>query len=147
MKFQIDAASSLGQYVDPTAWQNSTLRYSPPEDFPAFLSKEIGRAKIMRAWITLDEYWDYRTNEFYPDYDIGVARYAPETLHYVYDWASIVPAPSGTRFKAYLTTHAENADEIVAYLYGNGYTVYEIKKNKVGLEEYYIELMSRREAE
>ncbi|MBO5269638.1 MAG: hypothetical protein J6B77_02555 [Clostridia bacterium] len=113
MKFQIDAASSLGQYVDPTAWQNSTLRYSPPEDFPAFLSKEIGRAKIMRAWITLDEYWDYRTNEFYPDYDIGVARYAPETLHYVYDWASIVPAPSGTRFKAYLTTHAENADEIL----------------------------------
>lgn len=113
MKIQINAAAPLGKYVDPTAWQNSTLRYAPPEDFPAFLSKEIGRAKIMRTWITLDEYWDYRTGEFYPDYDIGVARYAPETLHYVYDWASIVPAPSGTRFKAYLTSHAENAEELL----------------------------------
>lgn len=113
MKINVNAAAPIGKYVDPTAWQNSTLRYSPPEDFPAFLAKELGRAKIMRAWITLDEFWDYRTGEFYPDYEIGVARYAPETLHYVYDWASIVPAPSGTRFKAYLTSHAENADEIL----------------------------------
>ena len=113
MKIRVSADRSLGKYKDPTQWQNSTLRYAPPESFPAFLSGRIGRAKIMRTWITLDEYWDYRTGEFYPDYDIGVARYAPETLHYVYDWASIVPAPSGTRFKAYLTSHAKEADELL----------------------------------
>ena len=113
MKIQIHADRSVGAYVDPTAWQNSTLRYSPPEDFPAFLASELGRARIMRVWITLDEYWDYRTDLFYPDYDIGVARYRPEELHYVYDWGSIVPAPSGTRFKAYLTSHAENAEELL----------------------------------
>lgn len=113
MKIQVNTKNVLGAYVDPTAWQNSTLRYAPPEDFPAFLASELGRAKIMRTWITLDEYWDYRTGMFYPDYDIGVARYAPDTLHYVYDWASIVPAPSGTRFEAYLTSHAANADELL----------------------------------
>lgn len=113
MKIQINAANPIGRYVDPTVWQNSTLRYAPPEDFPAFLASRIGRAKIMRVWVTLDEYWDYRTDTTYPDYDIGVARYAPETLHYVYDWASIVPAPSGTRFKAYLTSHAAEADELL----------------------------------
>lgn len=113
MKITVNTDHSLGKYVDPTAWQNSTLRYAPPEDFPDFLSRELGRAKIMRTWVTLDEYWDYRTGEFFPDYDIGVARYKPEELHYVYDWASIVPAPSGTRFEAYLTSHARNADELL----------------------------------
>ena len=32
-------------------------------------------------------------------------------------------------------------EEIVAYLYQNGVTVTEIKTDKIGLEEYYIDLM------
>jgi len=113
MKIKINRSEKLGKYIDPTRFQNSTLRYSPPEDFPAYMSGQIGRAEIMRVWITLDEYWDYRTGKFYPDYDIGVARYPAEELHYPYDWKNIVPAPSGTRFKAYLTSHADNADELL----------------------------------
>ena len=35
--------------------------------------------------------------------------------------------------------------EIVEYLLKNGHVVSEIKKNKIGLEEYYIELMSKKE--
>jgi hypothetical protein len=77
------------------------------------MANEIGRAEIMRAWITLDEYYDYRTGKIYPDYDIGVARYPSEELHFPYDWHNIVPAPSGTRFVAYLTSHARQADEIL----------------------------------
>ncbi len=37
----------------------------------------------------------------------------------------------------------EDTREIVAYLMENGHTVSEIFKNKIGLEEYYIELMSQ----
>ena len=36
-------------------------------------------------------------------------------------------------------------ESIVVYLLRNGHTVSEIKKNKIGLEEYYIELMSAKE--
>ena len=36
---------------------------------------------------------------------------------------------------------------VVDYLMRNGHTVCEISKNKIGLEEYYIELMSKKEAE
>ncbi|MBR6744333.1 MAG: hypothetical protein IKM00_03845, partial [Clostridia bacterium] len=36
---------------------------------------------------------------------------------------------------------------IVDYLMQNGHAVSEITKNKIGLEEYYIELMSKKEAE
>ena len=113
MKINVNAKEHLGRYIDPTRWQNSTLRYAPPEDFPAYLADTLGRADIMRVWVTLDEYWDYRTGEFYPDYDIGVARYRPDELHYVYDWGNIVPAPSGTRFRAYLTSHAAQAEELL----------------------------------
>lgn len=46
----------------------------------------------------------------------------------------------------YIRVYDENDTEaIVDYLYKNGHVVNEIKKNKIGLEEYYIELMSKKE--
>ena len=39
----------------------------------------------------------------------------------------------------------EETEEIVDFLFKNGHIVSEIKKNKIGLEEYYIELMSKKE--
>lgn len=38
-----------------------------------------------------------------------------------------------------------DTESIVTYLMQNGHVVSEIKKNRIGLEEYYIELMSRKE--
>jgi ABC-2 type transport system ATP-binding protein len=40
----------------------------------------------------------------------------------------------------------EDTESIIKYLIENGHIASEIKKNKVGLEEYYIELMSRKES-
>ena len=41
----------------------------------------------------------------------------------------------------------DDTESIVDYLMKNNHVVSEIKKNKIGLEEYYIELMSKKEAE
>ncbi len=41
----------------------------------------------------------------------------------------------------------DDTESIVDYLIENGHIVSEIKKNKIGLEEYYIELMSQKEIE
>ena len=41
----------------------------------------------------------------------------------------------------------DNTESIVEYLLMNGHVISEIKKNKIGLEEYYIELMSKKEEE
>ncbi|MDE7084415.1 MAG: ATP-binding cassette domain-containing protein [Clostridia bacterium] len=46
-----------------------------------------------------------------------------------------------------LVYDAEDTEAIVELLIKNGHTVSEIKKNKIGLEEYYIELMGKKEAE
>lgn len=43
--------------------------------------------------------------------------------------------------------NVENTEEIVARLLDAGFEVSEIKKSKIGLEEYYVELMSRKEDE
>ena len=40
-----------------------------------------------------------------------------------------------------------DTEQIVDYLMKNGHAVSEIRKNKIGLEEYYIELMSRKEVD
>lgn len=40
----------------------------------------------------------------------------------------------------------DNTEAIVRHLLENGHVVSEIRKNKIGLEEYYIELMSKKEA-
>lgn len=48
--------------------------------------------------------------------------------------------------KDYIRIYDEDDTEaIVKYLLENGHTISEIRKNKVGLEEYYIELMSKKE--
>lgn len=39
-----------------------------------------------------------------------------------------------------------DTEDVVDYLYRNGHIVNEISKNKVGLEEYYMEIMSKKEA-
>ena len=41
----------------------------------------------------------------------------------------------------------DDTESIVEYLLMNGHAISEIKKNKIGLEEYYIELMSTKEEE
>ena len=47
----------------------------------------------------------------------------------------------------YIRVYDENHPEaIVDYLLKSGHVVQEIKQNRIGLEEYYIELMSRKEA-
>lgn len=43
--------------------------------------------------------------------------------------------------------NVDDTEEIVDYLFKNGHVISEIKKNKIGLEEYYVELMSQREEE
>ena len=57
----------------------------PPKDFPAYLADTLGRAAIMRVFITLDEYWEISDGSYYEDYEIGRARVPVEARHYPYD--------------------------------------------------------------
>lgn len=113
MIINVDARRLTGEYIDPTSWQNTTLRYTPPKDFPEYLAKCIGKAKIMRVFITLDEYWEIIEDKYYPNYEIGKARVPLEERYYAYDWRHTSQVGEGTLFEDYLCSHAASADELL----------------------------------
>ncbi len=113
-KVQIDSSKTLREWPRMERYQNSTLRYTPPADFPAFWAEKHGRPRIMRCWVTLDEVWDYRTDEYFWNYRIGVNRYQDDSLHHEYDWGSTVPSEVNVR--DYLSAHSETSDEILLNL-------------------------------
>ena len=115
MRICCDRNNTLGLRPALEGYQNNTLRYSPPADFPAHYASRVGTPKIMRSSITLDEVWDYRTGEYFWDYAIGVNRYEGDPDHAPYDWPSTRPAPSGITFCDYLKTHSEACDEMIFF--------------------------------
>ncbi len=111
MKITVDSSIVVRPWPRVEEYQNSTLRYSPPDSFPAYAASKIGKPKIMRCWVTLDEVWDYRTGEYCWDYPIGVNKYKEDKRHYRYDWNSTVP--NGIHFLEYITSHAKQAEEVL----------------------------------
>ena len=90
-------------------YQNSTLRYTPPKDFPAYWVKmNDSRPKLIRTWVTLDEIWNIETDEYDWNYRIGVDKLG-EKRYYPYDWP--ITRPSDTLFEDYLTSYCAMADE------------------------------------
>lgn len=113
MKVLVDAAHVVGTV--PRLWdcQNTTLRCAPGPDFPAAFERAIGRPDIVRLFVGLDEAWDYRTNEYRWDYRIGVNPYIGDQNHFAYDWSETVPSVTGVTELAYLTSHAEHANQVL----------------------------------
>ena len=111
MQFTVDKDVVIRKWPRMEEYQNSTLRYTPPKNFPAYWAGINGRPKIMRCWITLDEVWDYRTDEYNWNYQIGVNKYENDPKHYIYDWDRTVP--SDTLFEDYLTSFCAIADDVM----------------------------------
>jgi len=111
MKITVNYKNVIRELPRVEAYQNSTLRYTPPKEFPAYCAFQIGKAKIIRTWITLDEVWDYRTDTYNWDYQIGVNNYIGDKNHYNYDWGA--SRPTGPSFMDYLTSYAKEAEEVL----------------------------------
>ncbi len=111
MKITVNSQKILRDWPRVEAYQNTTLRYTPPKNFPAYTASVIGKPKILRCWITLDEVWDSRTDEYFWDYRIGVNRFKDDPDHYFYDW--LVSVPSDTKFTDYLTANAAQAEDVL----------------------------------
>ena len=93
------------------AYQNTTLRCTPHGDFPEFCASKLGRAKILRTFVTLDEVWDYKKDEFDWDYDIGVNKHEGDPDFAPYDWS--LGRSFGTKYMEYMTSYAAQADELI----------------------------------
>ena len=110
--FKTGAASARTPWLRVEKYQNSTLRFSPGPDFPAHLEKMIGRPKVMRCFLTLNDAWDYRTGEYFYDFVLGLDRYMDDPSVPLYDRDETKLSPYGMTLLPHLTTHAEHADEV-----------------------------------
>ena len=111
MNITVNANNVIRKWPRVEKYQNSTLRYTPPKDFPKYYADIIGKQKIIRCFLTLDEVWDYRTDKYNWNYDIGVNNYVGDKNHDTYEWG--ISTPLGTKFLDYINSYAEYADEVL----------------------------------
>ena len=130
-KFDVQSDKTLWRRLEK--YQNSTLRFAPGEDFPAHLEKMIGRPKIMRCFLTLNDAWDYRTDEYIYDFVLGYDRYTDDPTVPLYDRDETKLSPYGVTFMNHLRTHAEHADEVCFSI--RRYER-EVKTGQLSLEKY-----------
>ena len=101
----------LKKWNHPELYTSTTLRYPAPKGAPTFYAKNVVKSKIVRTFITLDEVWDYKTNEFFWDYKIGEHKIKLEDRYYNYDWYRV--RPTGVNFIDYITENASNSEEVL----------------------------------
>ena len=131
--FKADVQSARTPWPRLEKYQNSTLRFSPGEDFPAHLEKMIGRPKVMRCFLTLNDAWDYRTGEYFYDFVLGQDRYMDDPSTPLYDRDETKLSPYGMKLMPHLLTHAEHADEVCFAI--RRYER-EVKTGKISIQKY-----------
>lgn len=108
MNFTVKRSRIIRDWPRIELYQNSTLRYTPPANFPAHWVSQNGRPSIIRTWVTLDEIYDVETDTYDWNYQIGVDKLG-DKRYYPYDWPKT--RPSNTHFEDYLTSFCSMADE------------------------------------
>jgi hypothetical protein len=107
----VDAQDVLGPFFRRESYRNTSLRFAPPPWVSTFAAEQFGRPRIVRTFITLDEFWDYRDGAYHPNYLIGVNRYDDDDAIHWYDRHR--SQPSDVRFAEYLQSVSANADELL----------------------------------
>ena len=88
----IHGDKKAGQWPRVEKYVNTTLRYPPPQKLAGIMEQRYGRPRVFRCWLTLDEMWDYRTDEYNFNYKIGMHKYDDDPNVYRYDWDVVVPS-------------------------------------------------------
>lgn len=107
----IDASRYFRRFPDLVGYRNTSIQKAPAPVLAEVSERELGRAKITRCWLNLDEMWDYRTREFDYNFRIGVDRYKdiPEKFRESWDWES----ETNIHFDDYLKAFGKHSDEVL----------------------------------
>jgi hypothetical protein len=90
---------------------NTSLRFAPSPDILRTAANRIGRPKMIRAWLTLDEMYDYRDDSYHFNYRIGRNRYREDDAIHWYDRKR--SAESEVDYQDYLDAVSAEADELL----------------------------------
>ncbi|MBR3842915.1 MAG: hypothetical protein IKM38_06580 [Christensenellaceae bacterium] len=117
----INTNMKLRHWPEIARYQCTSLNNPPKSDFPAHWEALNGRPKIVRLTAKIDDLWDYRTDEYFWDYQIGSNRYGKDPV--VMDMmdkgkadSSFYPAGvRDVRYMEHLLSYAGGAEEVILF--------------------------------
>ncbi|MEK6796390.1 MAG: hypothetical protein AABZ39_16555 [Spirochaetota bacterium] len=107
----IDTSRSIGAMAHPERLWNTSMRVAPSKDIIGKAVSLYGKPRIVRAWVVLNEYWDYRDDSYHPDHIIGADRHTDDAAMFRYD--RTVTRPSSVSFREYFDAVSSNAEEVL----------------------------------
>ena len=107
----IDASRYFRKFPDLVGYRNTSIQKAPAPALAGLAARDLGKAKVTRCWVNLDELWDYRTGKFTHNYPIGVHKYddVKEKFRESWNWVT----PTNVRSDDYLKAFGEHSDEIL----------------------------------
>ncbi|MFW5829427.1 MAG: glycosyl hydrolase [Planctomycetota bacterium] len=85
MDCTVDLQTVTGPAPHPERIWNTSLRFAPPKDIIERAVDAFGRPELVRIFITLDEFWDFRDDSFHDNFRIGYNRYGADDPIHSYD--------------------------------------------------------------
>ncbi len=107
----IDASKYFRPFPDLAGYRNTSIQKAPAPVLAEVSERELGKAKVTRCWLNLDEMWDYRTRKYDDNFRIGVHKYdnAPEKFKESWDWET----ETNVHFHDYLKAFGRHSDELL----------------------------------
>ena len=107
----IHASNYFRAFPDLVGYRNTSIQKAPAPVLAEVSERELGRAKVTRCWLNLDEMWDYRTRKYDDNFRIGVHKYdnAPEKFKESWDWET----ETNVHFHDYLKAFGRHSDEVL----------------------------------
>ena len=108
---EIDATKYFRHFPDLVAYRNTSIQKAPAPVLAELSERELGKAKVTRCWLNLDEMWDYRTRQYDDNYRIGNPRYdgVPDKFRESWGWVK----ETNVRFDDYLKAFGAHSEEVL----------------------------------
>lgn len=108
---EMDVTKTFREFPDLVGYWNTSLQKAPAPVVAKVAENRLGKAKITRCWLNLDEMWDYRDREFDYDFKLGVDTYRGIQDKFRESWDWQVESPSS--FYQYMDAFSESSEEIM----------------------------------
>lgn len=107
----VDASQIVRPFPRLPAGRNTSLQKAPAPILAELSERELGRPKITKCWLNLDEMWDYRTRTYDYNYRIGVHKYDDVKGKHPETWGGV--KETNVRFEDYLQAFGAHSDEMM----------------------------------
>ena len=115
VRVSVDCSQAIEGRLNLWGHVNVSRRASPPAELCGRIVQEYGRPQVTRAWLLLDQVWDYRTGAYRFDYEISKDYYVGDKTKIR---SAIVGTPTGLRYYRYLDAVSQNSDAVLLNIRG-----------------------------